>query len=101
MPLNAALLVDNYLTPGVETEVNISDNMKKTLTALAQGDLDQSHLDFFKALDRAENEVMMILAMGAFPRFLKSKFFSEYKAKSKEMRDKDNEEASRSAEKVK
>lgn len=100
LPLNAALLVDNYLTPGVETEVNISDNMKKTLTALAQGDLERNHLDFYKGLERAQNEVMMILAMGAFPRFLKSHYFGDYKARVRELRERENEESFRAAEKT-
>lgn len=97
---NATGLVDNYLTPGVETEVNISDNMKRQLINLATEDVMGRQLDFYKGLERAQNEVMMILAMGAFPRFLKSEHFHNYKVKVRELREKENEESVRAAEKA-
>jgi hypothetical protein len=91
-------MVATYLMPGVEAEVNISDQMKRNLLKAATNDVEQ-HLDeFLKHLDKAQNEIMMILAMGAFPRFLKSKFFIQYKIKAKEMRDQEEEDEVRTAE---
>lgn len=80
-------LVASYLIPGVETEVNISDQMKRKIISLAEGDVGSKQEEFIKQLERAQNEVMMILAMGAFPRFLKSNFFVQYKLKAKQQRE--------------
>lgn len=98
--INAMELVESYLTPGVETEVNISDNMKRQLTNISADDILTRQAEFYKALDRAQNEVMMILAMGAFPRFLKSEYFYNYKVKVRELRERENEQSIRAVEKV-
>lgn len=77
-------LVASYLKPGVETEVNVSDNMKRNIMRLVH-DQNTSQLDeLMKYLDKAQNEILMIMAMGAFPRFMKSSLFIEYKVKVKE-----------------
>lgn len=92
--------MDNYLTPGVECEVNISDNMKRQLTNIAADDVVSRQIDYYKALERAQNEVMNILVMGAFPRFLKTEYFHTYKIKVREMRDKEGEDSIRAPEKA-
>ncbi len=97
---NVNELVQAFLIPGVETEVNISDQMKTNLIKMANTDLETHHKEFIIALERAQNEIMMILAMGAFPRFIKSKYFHEYKKKSREQREKEEEEELRAAEKA-
>jgi hypothetical protein len=91
-------MVATYLMPGVETEVNISDQMKRSLIKAASNNVENNLPEFLKHLDRAQNEIMMILAMGAFPRFLKSKQFLHYKIKVKELRDMEDEEEKRAAE---
>jgi hypothetical protein len=91
-------LVSSYLIPGVETEVNISDVMKTNLIKMASGDVGAIQTDFITALERAQKEIMILLAMGAFPRFIKSKIFREYKKKARELRDKEDEEELRAAE---
>lgn len=91
-------MVATYLMAGVETEVNISDQMKRALIKAATNDVEKNIEEFLKHLDRAQNEIMMILAMGAFPRFLKSKQFLHYKIKAKEIRDREEEEEERAAE---
>lgn len=91
-------MVATYLMPGVESEVNISDQMKRNLLKAAADDVEKHLEDFLLHLDRAQNEIMMILAMGAFPRFIKSKFFIQYKIKAKEIRDKEDEDELRTAE---
>lgn len=80
--------------------MNISDNMKRQLTNIATNDVVGRQIDFYKGLERAQNEVMMILAMGAFPRFLKSEYFYNYKVKVRELRERENEESVRVAEKA-
>lgn len=90
-------MVATYLMPGVDSEVNISDVMKRNLLKAATNDVEQHLEDFLTHLDRAQNEIMMILAMGAFPRFIKSKFFIQYKIKAKEIRDRDEEDEVRTA----
>lgn len=97
----AADLVASYLIPGVETEVNISDQMKRNIIKMAEGDVESKQAEFIKQLERAQNEVMMILAMGAFPRFLKSNYFAQYKIKSRQQREgRDNEMSIRGAERA-
>ncbi len=93
-------LVSSYLVPGVETEVNISDAMKKNLIAMAESDVVARQEEFMKQLERAQNEIMMILAMGAFPRFLKSPYFIQYKMKVRENRDTTEEATVRSPERA-
>jgi len=61
--------------------------MKRKIISLAEGDVGAKQEEFIKQLVRAQNEVMMILAMGAFPRFLKSNFFVQYKLKAKQQRE--------------
>lgn len=93
-------LVGSYLLPGVEAEVNISDGMKRNLIKLSKENAECNQEEFIKHLDRAQKEIMMILAMGAFPRFLKSQYFVQYKLKLKEIRQKEDEEDFRKAEHV-
>ncbi len=95
---NVTELVQTFLIPGVETEVNISDGMKTNLIKMANNDVFNHKKDFLAALERAQNEIMMILAMGAFPRFLKSPLFQEYKRKAREQREREDEEELRKAE---
>lgn len=79
------MLVNMYLKPGVETEVNISDNMKKNILVLANGEqaMEQA-AELIKCLEKAQNEILMIMGMGAFPRFMRSHLFKEYKRKAHE-----------------
>jgi hypothetical protein len=93
-------LVGSYLLPGVETEVNISDGMKRNLIKMSKENVESNHEEFIKHLERAQKEIMMILAMGAFPRFLKSQYFVQYKLKLKELRQKEDEEDMRRAERA-
>ncbi len=67
--------------------------MKTNLIKMAsQDDIEQNQKEFIAALERAQKEIMMILAMGAFPRFIKSKFFQDYKRKARELREKEEME---------
>jgi fructose-1-phosphate kinase PfkB-like protein len=88
--LNTAALelVNSFLRPGVDTEVNVSDHMKKNITHLVlNGETLEHQQEFMRYLDKAQNEILMIMAMGAFPRFMKSTLFTDYKRKAREMED--------------
>ena len=88
---SAEELVESYLKPGVETEVNVSDNMKKSiLNLVTKGETAEHQAELMRYLDKAQNEILMIMAMGAFPRFMKSKLFLDYKKKVREIEDKDD-----------
>ena len=88
LAVSAQELVDSYLKPGVESEVNVSDNMKKVILQLVtSGVTDTERQELLKCLERAQNEILMIMAMGAFPRFMVSTLFLEYKKKAKERQD--------------
>lgn len=96
-----AQLVADYLIPGVETEVNISDQMKTQLIKMSKdSQLKEKLMDFLKALEKAQHEISMMLAMGPFPRFIKSPIFNQYKAKAREIRDAEDADDARMAEAV-
>lgn len=65
---------------------------------MASTDVGEKQKEFLAALERAQNEIMMILAMGAFPRFLKNPLFHEYKRRAREQREREDEEEIRKAE---
>mmetsp|Transcript_32460 Transcript_32460/g.54734 ORF Transcript_32460/g.54734 Transcript_32460/m.54734 type:complete len:200 (+) Transcript_32460:119-718(+) len=77
-------LVDSYLKPGVDAEVNVSDRMKTEILRLVEGGTAEHQEELLRYLDKAQNEILMIMAMGAFPRFMKHKLFHEYKRKAHE-----------------
>lgn len=78
-------LVESYLKPGVETEVNISDNMKKNILKMVESRTTEEQLqELLKYLQIAQNEIFMIMSMGSFPRFSKSKLYQEYVRRARE-----------------
>jgi CRISPR/Cas system-associated exonuclease Cas4 (RecB family) len=80
---SAYKLVDSYITPGVATEVSLSFEMKTNIINVVE-DLDGSQRRdiFLKHVEKAQNEISLLLTMGAYPRFLKSNYFRLYKVKS-------------------
>jgi hypothetical protein len=74
-------LIASYLQPGVETEVNVSDNMKKYITTLATKEhTSTENNELLSYLERAQNEIFMIMALGSFPRYLKSDMYKEWES---------------------
>ena len=73
-------LCDNYLNPGSSNEVNISDAMKsKLLSLLSNNDnllSEKAHI--VAELVLSQSEVMAILAMNGFPRFVSSPTFKTW-----------------------
>lgn len=59
--------------------------MKKNLINLSkeQNILDKK-IDYLKLLNKAQYEISIILSLGAFPRFLKSSIFKDYRIVLKE-----------------
>jgi PAS domain S-box-containing protein len=77
----------NYLAPGSDNEVNISDHMKTHLVQQlkqmqSQGSDEQSQKlpNLFQTLDAAQREVTAILAMNGFPRYILSADFKLWRA---------------------
>lgn len=74
----AESLVSTYLQPGCTTEVNVSDELRKSITDMVGGNADKEEL--IVAFEAAQTETVKIMALGAFPRFLMSAAFNEYRA---------------------
>jgi hypothetical protein len=77
-------LVDTYLVPGANTEVNISDRLRKRIvtTAAARRDAKDDDISpaMLEAFEEAQNEALKLMALGAFPRFLMSATFQEWRS---------------------
>lgn len=74
----AEVLVSTYLQPGCNTEVNVSDELRKSITEMVGADAGKE--DLIVAFEAAQTETVKIMALGAFPRFLMSAAFNEYRA---------------------
>lgn len=61
---------NKYIKEGAEFQVNISYKMKNNVEKMMEGSGNDDEL--LQSLFDAQNEIVSILAMGAFPRFLKS-----------------------------
>lgn len=80
---NVQDLASSFLKPGVESEVNVSDNMKKNILVLSNDDSNYQQGELVGYLEKAQNEILMIMAMGAYPRFIKSKLYADFILKKK------------------
>jgi PAS domain S-box-containing protein len=72
-------LMTMYLTPGSTTEVNVSDELRQSISDAMAGK--GTKKDLMAAFEEAQAETVKIMAMGAFPRFLMSETFNEYREK--------------------
>ena len=83
---NVACLADQivrtYLQPGVPTEINISDTLRNSITSMVSGERLSTRVELFDAFNAAQNETIKMMAMGAFPRFLRSQAFIQYRAQN-------------------
>ena len=76
-------LITTYLTPGSSTEVNVSDELRQSISDALAGK--GTKKDLMTAFEDAQAETVKIMAMGAFPRFLMSDTFNEYRAQEAEI----------------
>ena len=76
-------LITTYLTPGSKTEVNVSDELRQSISNALAGKGTKE--DLMAAFEDAQAETVKIMAMGAFPRFLMSDTFNEYRAQEAEI----------------
>eukprot|EP01038_Epipyxis_sp_PR26KG_P007069 gene7069-9649_t len=65
------ILISSYLLPGVQNEVNVSAVMKQSIVKMNE-DMRVQHELFLEYLEKAQHEIVLILALGSFPRFLKT-----------------------------
>lgn len=79
----AEMLVSTYLQPGCNTEVNVSDELRSSITDMVAGAAGKEEL--ITAFEAAQTETVKIMALGAFPRFLMSTAFNEYRAQEAEL----------------
>lgn len=78
----AEALLETYLQPGVNCEVNVSDGLRKSIESMVKGNADKEEL--VQVFEEAQTEIVKIMALGAFPRFLMSTTFGEYRASKTE-----------------
>lgn len=77
----AEILIATYLQPGCATEVNISDQLRNSINdSLVKGNA--GNLDLIIGFKLAQAEIVKIMALGAFPRFLMSTNFGVYRSES-------------------
>jgi hypothetical protein len=76
---HAENLIANYLQPESNTEVNISDELRDSIRkgVMRGTEGTEELIIFFKT---AQLETLKIMALGAFPRFLMSTAFEQYRA---------------------
>jgi PAS domain S-box-containing protein len=77
---SAEKLTVSFLRPGVSNEINISDGLRKNIADLLDAGIkdNQSHKKLIEMLERAQNETLVLMAMGSFPRFLESDDYKQY-----------------------
>lgn len=73
-------IVNTYLEPGVMAEINISDTLRDTIKSMVNGERLSTRVELLDAFNAAQNETIKMMAMGAFPRFLRSSAFIQYRA---------------------
>jgi PAS domain S-box-containing protein len=77
----AESLLATYLQPGCATEVNVTDELRQSIKDLVEKTATKKEMVI--AFEAAQAETIKILALGAFPRFLVSTTFMEYRAQHK------------------
>jgi len=78
------LLVHKYLSSNSQTEVNLSSEIRERIELLVkEGDIGSlKHI-----LEVAQTEIVVILALGVFPRFLSSRFYEEWRNEENDVED--------------
>eukprot|EP00596_Hydrurales_sp_CCMP1899_P008846 CAMPEP_0119044798 /NCGR_PEP_ID=MMETSP1177-20130426/34668_1 /TAXON_ID=2985 /ORGANISM="Ochromonas sp, Strain CCMP1899" /LENGTH=351 /DNA_ID=CAMNT_0007015491 /DNA_START=254 /DNA_END=1309 /DNA_ORIENTATION=+ len=77
----AEKLLATYLQPGCATEVNVTDELRRSIKSLVGNTATKKELVI--SFEAAQAETVKIMALGAFPRFLFSSTFQEYLAQNK------------------
>jgi PAS domain S-box-containing protein len=75
----ASAIVDTYLQPGLSTEVNLPEDLRKSIKAMVSGMVVASEQDLLGAFEEAQHETVRIMATEAFPRFIQSPGFIKYR----------------------
>ena len=69
---------EQYIKPGAEFECNIPDSQRSTFFGfVSDSDVGMSQ-PLLRLLETMEKEVLRILTLGSFPRFLKSAIYQQY-----------------------
>ena len=80
---SAQNLMTTYLAPDSTTEVNVSDELRKSIEDAVAGKATKKEL--IAAFEEAQAETVKIMSLGAFPRFLMSDTFNDYRAREAEI----------------
>jgi PAS domain S-box-containing protein len=75
----ASAIVETYLQPGLCTEVNLPEDLRKSIKDMVSGNVVATEKDLLGAFKEAQNETVRIMATGAFPRFIQSAGFINYR----------------------
>jgi len=85
--IKAKEIYDTYIKPGASSETNIPDYQRNTLKAVIfDSNIDSSNdtadhekdQQLILAIDQVKKEILGILTLGSFPRFMKSKFYTDF-----------------------
>ncbi len=85
--IKAKEIYDTYIKPGASSETNLPDHQRNTLKAvICNSEFDETTDNVYPemdkqlilAIDQVQKEILGILTLGSFPRFMKSKFYSDF-----------------------
>ena len=76
-------IVDKFLLPCSDEEVNVSSTTKVLIVSMVKAATDNQKAEDYegirKALEKAQQDILIIMALGAYPRFVKSKLYKDWK----------------------
>lgn len=77
-------LPEEYLRIGARQELNLSHGMRSTLLSLIESEYATNRETILSALESTQKEIIVIMAMGPFPRFIGSPIYKEWRLKEQQ-----------------
>lgn len=74
-------LPEAYLRIGARQELNLSHGMRSTLLSLIESEYATNRETILSALEATQKEIVVIMAMGPFPRFIGSPLYKDWRKK--------------------
>jgi len=78
-----AAIVDKFLLPCSDEEVNLSSTTKALIISMVKSATDNQLNDDYEAirisLEKAQQDILIIMALGSYPRFVKSNLYKDWR----------------------
>jgi len=76
-------IIDKFLLPSSDEEVNVSSATKSLIVSMVKSATDNIRAEVYEtirnALEKAQQDILIIMALGAYPRFVKTKLYKDWK----------------------